>query len=164
MSKKKKIFLVAYIVLLSIILAFMLNKIFAAVNSGSQSSGSNKYAGYEAKEIGTPKEEWLVTGKYTIESDVEDKAHGNVDASDQGFMHEDLLDDDDVFCFDGNKHLFSRWTLTTQKIARTNYIGYTGPNGEMGYHDSDDYVVETLDPTDTEYPDYWRSTKISLNR
>lgn len=163
MSKRKKIFLIAYIVLLSIIVTFMINKIFAAVNSGSQLSGNNKYAGYEAKEIGTPKEEWSVTGKYTIESDVEDKAHGELDAENNGFMHEDLLNDDDVFCFDGNKHLFSRWTLSTQKIARTNYIGYTGPNGEMGYHDSNDYVIDTLLPNDTIYPDYWTSTKISLN-
>ncbi len=167
MSKKKKAFIIVYVIALIAIVTLILSKIFAAGNSGSQLSGNVQYAAYEANEVGTPRDEIIAEGNYKDETDVENKAHGNVDDDDIGFVHEDLQFDDDVFCFAGEKHLFLRAALTVQKIVRANSVNYTGYHDNVYYVDENEnpiYVlVDNLTSSDTKYyKDRWTSTPFSL--
>ncbi len=146
MNKKKKVFIIAYIIILMAISIFMLSKIFAAGNSESRLSGKVKYAEYEATEVGTPIPEITVSGRYA-DFDVEGKAYG------EGFMWDDVTDDDDVFCFDADKHIFSRSVLSQQTIYRTKSVDFDG------LHVSEDYVT-TVSEEDKGYPNKtnWQSS------
>lgn len=145
MTKKKKVFIIVYIIALLTIITLLINKIIAAENTSDTSEGSVDTGNYVGKKL--PEEETYIE----ITPPNRDKIDfGNTDETKvrewaKGTVSWDLLTtDNDLFCLDKNKRMVNSINYINQYIRKVTSVDL------VGHKEGTDFA--TVSQSDTYYP------------
>ncbi len=133
MSKKKKVFIIAYVIILMAVATFMLNKIFAAGNSTTSQGDvdTGKYAGkkLEGKETeATTKPaniDGVNFGEINIQR-VENWAKGTDRGNIGRITWNLLIGNNDVFCLNKDKRMLNENNVMNQYIRKVTSVSMVG--------------------------------------
>lgn len=155
MSRKKKVFIVVYVIALLAIITLLLNKIIAAENSTKRSQGTNdtgtfvgiKLDGKETEATINPANIDVVDFGNTTEEAVLNWAKGEI-------TWNLLIENDDVFCLDKTKRMLNRNNVENQYIRKVTSVDM------VGHKEGVDFATVPISCTVWPENGSWRSASI----